>query len=639
MLFLHLICLLAARLTAPLAVAEAQTPTRPQELFDTSKLWTVHLKFTAAQWQAMEPKGGPSTGNVPFGPGGFGVPGGGPGEFLSSAFLKGDANHDGKLSSQEFRSLGLEWFNRWDTGKTGKVTVEQVRAGLGTTIGGPELQEPVLRGPAGDGPIQARNGRNELPAMDDTDFEYVHASFELGGLTRTEVAIRYKGNSTFMSSRNSLKRSMKLDLNKYDEGRALAGLTKLNLHSNVTDAARMNEALGYRLFRDAGIPAPRTGYARVYLTVTGKYNRHYLGLYSIVEEVDGHFARDRFGTVNGAIFKPSTHDLFADLGDDWSKYKAVYDPKTELSGQQQRRLIEFARLTTHASDAEFAERLGQFIDLDEFARYFAVNVWLANMDSILSMGHNFYLYLDPANNRFQILPWDLDLAFGGMGGGTDLSIEHPWRGKNRFVERLFGVEAFLKAYRGHLAKLNESIFRPDRLVKLVDDTAAVIRPAVKEESEAQLARFDQSVAGQVPAQTSDGGGPAAPSGAPIKSFAAQRVESVTAQLMGKSTGKTTGGFGLPGLNGGPDGGLRGGPGGGPAELLASALAQKLDENKDGSISREEFERGWAEMFQQWGGRENSALSEEQIRAGINRNFGPSPGMVPEFGPLPQEPRQ
>jgi hypothetical protein len=74
-------------------------------------------------------------------------------------------------------------------------------------------------------------------------------------------------------------------------------------------------------------------------------------------------------------------------------------------------------------------------------------------------------------------------------------------------------------------------------------------------------------------------------------------------------------------------------------LLASALAQQLDENKDGSISREEFERGWAEMFQQWGGRENSALSEEQIRAGINRNFGPSPGMMPEFGPLPQEPRQ
>jgi hypothetical protein len=223
-----------------------------------------------------------------------------------------------------------------------------------------------------------------------------------------------------------------------------------------------------------------------------------------------------------------------------------------------------------------------------------------------------------------------------MGGGSNLGIEHPWRGQNRFVERLFGVEAFQKAYRGHLAKLNESIFRPDRLVKLVDDTAAVIRPAVKEESEAQLARFDQSVAGRIPAQTLESGGPAAPSGAPIKAFAAQRAESVAAQLLGKSTGRMdTSGFVPAGLDGGPGGEPRGGP----TDFLASALAKRLDENKDGLIRREEFERGWAEMFEQWGGRENAALSEEQIRAGINRNFGPSPEMVPEFEPLPQEPRQ
>ena len=35
----------------------------------------------------------------------------------------------------------------------------------------------------------------------------------------------------------------------------------------------------------------------------------------------------------------------------------------------------------------------------------SINVWLANMDSILAMGQNFYLYLNPANNRFLILPW------------------------------------------------------------------------------------------------------------------------------------------------------------------------------------------------------------------------------------------
>ena len=54
------------------------------------------------------------------------------------------------------------------------------------------------------------------------------------------------------------------------------------------------------------------------------------------------------------------------------------------------------------------------------------------------------------------MPWDLDLSFGGMGGGTELSIEHPWRGQNRFLERLFKVDAFKKRY---LARMTEFISR------------------------------------------------------------------------------------------------------------------------------------------------------------------------------------
>jgi spore coat protein CotH len=38
------------------------------------------------------------------------------------------------------------------------------------------------------------------------------------------------------------------------------------------------------------------------------------------------------------------------------------------------------------------------------------------------MGQNFYLYLHPVTNKFVIIPWDLDLSFGGMGGGTELSV-------------------------------------------------------------------------------------------------------------------------------------------------------------------------------------------------------------------------
>src|SRR5438034_9190100 len=125
----------------------------------------------------------------------------------------------------------------------------------------------------------AEGKRNGLASAMGIEFKYVHADLEFEGQMLKDVAVRYKGNGTFMQSRDSLKRSLKLDLNKYVKGQKLAGVSKLNLHSNVTDAGWMNEPVSYRLFRDGSVPAPRTSYARVYLTVRDKYDNQYAGLY------------------------------------------------------------------------------------------------------------------------------------------------------------------------------------------------------------------------------------------------------------------------------------------------------------------------------------------------------------------------
>ena len=53
----------------PLTLVGAM-PQKSSDLFVTNKVWTIHLTFTAAQWQAMEPRGGPA----PGGPAGMGRP-------------------------------------------------------------------------------------------------------------------------------------------------------------------------------------------------------------------------------------------------------------------------------------------------------------------------------------------------------------------------------------------------------------------------------------------------------------------------------------------------------------------------------------------------------------------------------------
>lgn len=153
-----------------------------------------------------------------------------------------------------------------------------------------------------------------------------------------------------------------------------------------TDASLMNEVLAYRLYRDAGVPAPRTAYTRVFVTVPGQHDRKYFGLYSMTE----------------------------------------------------------------ADDATFAARIGEFIDLPGFARFMAVMVYLSDLDGILGPGQNLYLHLHPKSPHVRFIPWDQDRSWGQFNRASQeqrdkLSIHRPWQGENFFLERMFKVETFSSA--------------------------------------------------------------------------------------------------------------------------------------------------------------------------------------------------
>lgn len=653
-----------AALTSTAAGADANVKSlKSAELFNPTKVWTIHLKIAPDQWAAMEPQGGgggffggPGRG----GPGGRGGGGFGPGNFMAPAFMaQGDADKDSKLSQTEFVSMGEKWFDAWDKDKAGKVNEDKMRDGLNATLqGGPG--GPGGRRGGGPGLQGAEGKRNGLASAAGVEFKYGRADMEFEGQTFSDVAVRYKGNGTFMGSRESLKKSLKIHLSEFKKGQKLGEVTTLNLHNSVTDASWMNEVMSHRLFRDAGVPAPRSSYARVYVTVPGKHDKEYVGLYSIVENVDSKFANERFGTKKGAIFKPVTPTPFEDMGDDWAKYKQPYDAKTDLTLEQQKRVMEFCKLVSKADDAEFAARVGDYLDVDEFARFMAVTTWVATLDSILGLGQNFLVYLDSKTQKFQFIPWDLDHSFGqfGMMGSQEqreqLSINKPWHRDVRFLQRVYSVPAFKKLYLAKLDEFSKTIFRPERFSKQVDEIAAAIRPAVKDESAEKLERFDKVVAGEPVSPATFGGGGGGSRGGqgggrggfgffgdppkPIKGFVTARAKSVNDQLAGKSEGQTVEGFGPRG----PGGGGRGGRGGfGPGNFIGAPMFTALDADKDAQVTRAEVTAGFKKWFEKWNSDKSGSLNEEQLRAGINQDLtaGGGPfGGPPRGGPdRPQEP--
>lgn len=102
------------------------------------------------------------------------------------------------------------------------------------------------------------------------------------------------------------------------------------------------------------------------------------------------------------------------IDDDPDSYANIFNnAKTDIGKKDKARLIETLK-TLNSDDAE------SVVFTDEVISYLAVHDFLQNDDSYTGMMiHNYYLYEE--DGKLAIIPWDYNLAFGGMGGGGDAS--------------------------------------------------------------------------------------------------------------------------------------------------------------------------------------------------------------------------
>src|SRR5258706_8271190 len=300
-------------------------------------------------------------------------------------------------------------------------------------------------------------------------YAYVLCEMEIDGRRIADVGLRFKGNSSYAVSAGTLRRPMKVDFDRFIEGGRFAGLETFNLSNTTYDPSQVRESMAFWLYRKMEVPASRTGFALVCLTVAGKFNREYLGLYTLVEEVDHQFLKEHFGNEDGLLLKPSGMRGLAYLGEKWEQYAGICSPRTQGQPGQGQKIADLARLTPHADDATFAAKVGSLLAVDEFLRYVAVTSAVISFDSFLSTGHNYYMYVNPSDGLIYFIPWDLKMTFGGYGwcGTIDelarTDMNRAYADHNILVERILKVPQYAAAYRGLVNKLSSQFFNPQRL--------------------------------------------------------------------------------------------------------------------------------------------------------------------------------
>lgn len=243
---------------------------------------------------------------------------------------------------------------------------------------------------------------------DPTAEEYVEATVTVNGEAYDNVGVRAKGNSSLSSVANSdsERYSLKVDFAQYDTNQTFYGLDKINLNNNFSDTTQMKEFVSYELMEQLGIATPAHSYVKVLV------NGEYYGLMLAVEEIGEAFAKTNFGSTEGFIFKPEGDgsDL-AYKSDDTDDYAGIFD-EVKMNKKTAEKNSNIINMMKEVSQGDTSS-----VDIDQVARYFALNTALVSMDSYQgSFKHNYYLYEDE-NGQFSVIPWDYNMSFGGFGSG------------------------------------------------------------------------------------------------------------------------------------------------------------------------------------------------------------------------------
>ena len=94
-------------------------------------------------------------------------------------------------------------------------------------------------------------------------------------------------------------------------------------------------------------------------------------------------------------------------------YETIWDGEvTATTKADHKRVVTALKNISEGTDLE------TYMDVDNLLRYMAGHVFSVNGDSLSgSMAHNYYLY--ESGGKLNLIPWDYNLALGGMGSGND----------------------------------------------------------------------------------------------------------------------------------------------------------------------------------------------------------------------------
>ncbi|HUS42473.1 MAG TPA: CotH kinase family protein [Ilumatobacteraceae bacterium] len=253
-----------------------------------------------------------------------------------------------------------------------------------------------------------------LALLDPPTDDRVPVRLTVDGSTVDDVGLRLKrGFGQFQPLDE--KPGFSIETDEFVDGVTVFDVDRFTLGNAAWDHSFVNEPLVYEVYRAAGIPAPRSALARV--TVNGET----FGLYVMRETYDERMLAQHLADPTGNLYESTgAHDA-PDMG---------LELRTNKRRDDTSDLAAVVEVVATASDDDYRAAIEELVDVDQLMTYWAIEALTSHHDGYaydlsdpaLFPGagdqlwnpypNNFYVYHDPASERWVFLPHGADMALG-----------------------------------------------------------------------------------------------------------------------------------------------------------------------------------------------------------------------------------
>jgi len=203
----------------------------------------------------------------------------------------------------------------------------------------------------------------------------------------------------------------------------------------------------------------------------------YVGLYRLTERLDRKQAA--LDKANGQIVRSVQSEAggmnlmdFTALGkkqpgnsEIWYNMELKYPKPEDMTAADWDLFYAFLKFVAQSDDKTFAQHIGEYIDIDNFAAYY---VYVTAIGATGNMIKNLYFVMNDkeADPRWRLVPWDVDGSFGRRNDATKREVDII--SSNHLFERLVRTDAggFCALCREKWQQSKDTVFAYDHIMDL-----------------------------------------------------------------------------------------------------------------------------------------------------------------------------